>query len=439
MFGSQSTASPAVRIIASYAVDWVGTLLLAGLLAIINSVDGFRREFSLTDTSIQHTYSTTERVPTWLLAVCSFLVPLVVVGVIGLGVRKSVWDFHTAFLGLVLTHALTLTVTTLVKVTVGRPRPDLIDRCRPQQGATNAAVFGLVTQAICTTDVTDHIIRDGFRSFPSGHASTSFAGLTFLSLYLAGKVHLFDSRGHALGAWIALTPLVGAVLIAVSRTMDYRHHATDVIAGGLLGFWISVAIYFLYYPTLGHPQSHKPWAPRIYHPFSRAEVYDKFDGESADRPHRTQGNGAAAGGGNWGPVPSRSEDGLQNRTHRYVPAHNRDPSLTAGGLPDPTQLAGNGKPVHATGPRNGTHGYIAPVYADSSNLNRNGDGGSAAVAALNNNGSDRHAAAAEEDEAVEAGVQYYQPEFATRAGGSPAADGPDVRRDVELGHSYYGA
>ncbi|KAE8215336.1 hypothetical protein CF327_g1357 [Tilletia walkeri] len=427
MFNPRSS-SPATRIVASYAFDWVGTLVLAGLLAIINSADGFRREFSLTDTSIQHTYSTTERVPTWLLAICAFLVPLGVMAAIGLGLRRSVWDFHTAFLGLVLTNALTLTVTTLVKVTVGRPRPDLIDRCQPRQGASNAPVFGLVTQAICTTDITDHIIRDGFRSFPSGHASTSFAGLTFLSLYLAGKLHLFDSRGRALGAWVALAPLMGAVLISVSRTMDYRHHATDVIAGGLLGFWISVAIYFLYYPSLNHAQSHKPWAPRIYHPFAGAEDFNKYDGESAERPFRTHGsegpNGAIAnprvgGGGEWGPLPSRAED------HRYISTHTRDPSTSG--------ITG-GKPVHATGPRTGEHGYVAPVYADAARLSQHNDRSAVAASTFNNGGA---AGTSNEDD----GVHQYQPEFASRTGGTGAmgADAVDARRDVELGRSYYGA
>lgn len=47
----------------------------------------------------------------------------------------------------------------------------------------------------------------------------AWAGLGYLSLYLAGKMHLFDRRGHAIKAWIAFAPLIGATLIAVSRTM----------------------------------------------------------------------------------------------------------------------------------------------------------------------------------------------------------------------------
>jgi diacylglycerol diphosphate phosphatase/phosphatidate phosphatase len=62
--------------------------------------------------------------------------------------------------------------TDAFKLTVGRPRPDVIDRCRPAEGSANGAVFGLVTSAICTR--TD-LLKDGFRSFPSGHASCKSA------------------------------------------------------------------------------------------------------------------------------------------------------------------------------------------------------------------------------------------------------------------------
>jgi diacylglycerol diphosphate phosphatase/phosphatidate phosphatase len=132
---------------------------------------------------------------------------------------------------------------------------DIIDRCTPAPGSVDPT-HGLSTSAICTqTD--QFIMRDGFRSFPSGHSSctflhphatrpvanglmsVSFAGLGFLSLYLAGKLHLFDRRGHTASplsacgdlkltakvqgkAWLSLSPLACAALVAISRTMDYR-------------------------------------------------------------------------------------------------------------------------------------------------------------------------------------------------------------------------
>lgn len=249
----------------SYAPDWIITILLALLLALTDKAHGFRREFSLTDTSIQHTHAESSRVPVWLLVVISLLGPIVIQAVFSLAITRSFWDFHASILGLVVSHAISVTMTNILKVTVGRPRPDLIDRCQPRPGSVNAAVYGLVTDAICQNDVNEHLVTDGFRSFPSGHSSTAFAGLAFLSFYLAGKLHLFSTRskGHAAVSWIVFFPMAAATMIAVSRTMDYRHHATDVIAGGILGTLTAFGVYSVYYPSLRSPWCHKPLAPRI--------------------------------------------------------------------------------------------------------------------------------------------------------------------------------
>lgn len=92
--------------------------------------------------------------------------------------------FHgTAILGLSLTGA----VTQVVKLTVGRPRPgnfiylfsstllivlhgvDVLDRCQPPAGLSDPP-YQLSNSTICTqTNIA--ILRDGFRSFPSGHSS----------------------------------------------------------------------------------------------------------------------------------------------------------------------------------------------------------------------------------------------------------------------------
>lgn len=307
-----------LELLRSYLPDWIITIVLAGLLAIINNVHGFRREFSLTDTSIQHTYAVHERVPTWLLGILAVLIPALVVVGFSLGISRSVWDLHNGLLGFVLAQALTVTITTLVKVTVGRPRPDLIDRCQPAPGSTNASPYGLVTDIICTVGVNNKTLRDGFRSFPSGHASTSFAGFTYLSLYLAGKLHLFDRRGHAVTAWLCGTPLMAATLIAVSRTMDYRHHATDVIAGGLLGLTVAYWCYKLYYPALGHRESHKPYSPRI--PAERMmgaseEGYEEAGVEEGERDGLRRFRVAQGGNGRLTADEEEGQEGVYTKPH----------------------------------------------------------------------------------------------------------------------------
>lgn len=83
-----------------------------------------------------------------------------------------------------------------IKNMCGKPRPDMLTRCKPDMDNVAQYVVGgfqipgangqLVSADICTeTDM--ELLDDGFRSYPSGHAGASAAGLIYLSLYLASK------------------------------------------------------------------------------------------------------------------------------------------------------------------------------------------------------------------------------------------------------------
>lgn len=109
--------------------------------------------------------------------------------------------------------------------------------------------------------------------------AAAFAGLGFFGFYIAGKMHLFDQRGHTIKAWITLIPFTGAALIALTRVTDYRHHATDIIAGSLLGLGLAYFSYRLYYPPLHHTMAHKAYSPRI-----------PPDEESKDGPEQVYGD-----------------------------------------------------------------------------------------------------------------------------------------------------
>ena len=80
-------------------------------------------------------------------------------------------------------------------------------------------------------------ILDGRRSFPSGHSSTAFAGMMFLSLWIAGMTGAWclsqpTSGGSFLHSKLArlvlsLLPLVFATWVAVSRMEDYVSRNSD--------------------------------------------------------------------------------------------------------------------------------------------------------------------------------------------------------------------
>src|ERR1051325_164964 len=94
-------------------------------------------------------------------------------------IKKSMHDWHHSSLGLLMGLTLTLMITALFKNTVGRPRPDFIDRCQPKVGDTDPE-FGLSSSAICTR--TD-LLRDGYKSFLSGHSSS------ILSIHLLNVIN----------------------------------------------------------------------------------------------------------------------------------------------------------------------------------------------------------------------------------------------------------
>ncbi|KAI3858280.1 hypothetical protein MKW92_032992, partial [Papaver armeniacum] len=130
--------------------------------------------------------------------------------------------------GLLLAVLITGVLTDAIKDVVGRPRPDFFWRCFPD----GKGVFDSVTKnVLCTGD--KKVIKEGHKSFPSGHTSWSFSGLGYLAWYLAGKIRVFDRKGHVAKIYLLFLPLLVASLVGVSRVDDYWHHWKDVFAGGL--------------------------------------------------------------------------------------------------------------------------------------------------------------------------------------------------------------
>ncbi|OIW02660.1 hypothetical protein TanjilG_29436 [Lupinus angustifolius] len=170
-----------------------------------------------------------DTIPMWAVPIYSIVIPIFIFVAFYL-VRKDIYDLHHAILGLMFASLITGVITDSIKDAVGRPRPNFFLRCFPDK----IPVFDVDTgDVLCSGDA--KVIKEGYKSFPSGHTSWSFAGLGFLTWYLSGKVRVFDRRGHIAKLCISLFPLLIASLVGVSRVDDYWHHWTDVFAGGLIG------------------------------------------------------------------------------------------------------------------------------------------------------------------------------------------------------------
>ncbi|KAL7597968.1 hypothetical protein Lser_V15G20898 [Lactuca serriola] len=163
-------------------------------------------------------------VPIWAVPTIAILLPLVVI-LIYYFIRKDVYDLHQAVLGLLFLVLVTGVLTDAIKDVVGRPRPDFFWLFFPD----DKGFFDPVTCNVMCIGLKS-IIKEGHKSFPSGHTSWCFAGLGFLSWYTAGKIRAFDQRGHVAKLCIIVFPFLIATLVGVSRVDDYWHHWQDVAA-----------------------------------------------------------------------------------------------------------------------------------------------------------------------------------------------------------------
>jgi membrane-associated phospholipid phosphatase len=80
------------------------------------------------------------------------------------------------------------------------------------------------------------------------------------------EMRLSNRRGYTWKSWLLLIPLSSASLISISRTMDYRHHATDVIAGAIIGIVMAWYSYRQYYPVSELVCPHLTSLDRSRHP-----------------------------------------------------------------------------------------------------------------------------------------------------------------------------
>jgi len=243
----------------TYAPDYLGfALLLTAYFSIQFFVEPFHRMFFINNINILYPHALIERVPVSWNIFYSGIVPGICL-VIWLSVsRAGVHKFHVTILGLLISIFLTCFVTDVIKNAVGRPRPDLISRCKPVNGTPKNL---LVDISVCT-ETDHHVLHDGWRSFPSGHSSFAFSGLGFLALFFAGQMHVFRPRTDLSRALIVIAPLLGAALIAISRCEDYRHDVYDVTCGSILGMGIAYFSYRRYYPRLHSPKCDEPFPSR---------------------------------------------------------------------------------------------------------------------------------------------------------------------------------
>ncbi|KAL5045711.1 hypothetical protein BDW71DRAFT_183183 [Aspergillus fruticulosus] len=299
-------ASFSISVFLSYILDWI---LIVGIALIgygFHKVEPNHMPFSLTDVTYSYPYTEDETISTSVLVVVSLIAPAVLIAAVcllltpgqsidrfgpdlrsssrALLLRRKIWEWNAGWLGLGLAFAGAFMGTEALKDLYGKPRPDMLARCDPDLGNIAAYAVGglgrrlqgapmLVGWDICRNKA-DSLKRDGFVSFPSGHSSLSFAGLTYFSIWLCSKFSVnfpylahtpltqdlrpqnrFSIRNQGAAPPIylvilAFVPWAVAFFISASRWFDYRHHGFDIIFGSVLGMVFAWVGFRLYSPPL---------------------------------------------------------------------------------------------------------------------------------------------------------------------------------------------
>lgn len=202
-------------------------------------------------------------VSTTMLFVLGFLLPLVLQLLASI-TRAHRGDVHATLCVVLVAHGITLLITEWIKLYVGYLRPIFYEYCVPNDD-----------YSACTSEDSD--VR---KSFPSGHASTSFCGLAILTMYLhrrfgIASVRAFRSVPMSCGTghrtittdavrWkvvyltshplyyrlisvLSLAPMALAIFIAASRVVNNKHFPADVVGGAILGTGVSVYVNGLWF------------------------------------------------------------------------------------------------------------------------------------------------------------------------------------------------
>ncbi|PXF50119.1 PA-phosphatase related-family protein [Gracilariopsis chorda] len=175
-------------------------------------------------------------VPTPTVILVAFFAPIVILFVTQLSRLRQVKYLCALYvLALFESNVITILLTSVFKSVAGRPRPYFSSVC--ESYAENV-------ENLCTGHPS--AVREARKSFPSGHSSLVFSAATFTFLYLVHGLRLGEASTSAGLAKmiVALLPLVGAGLIAVSRTIDYHHHFSDIVAGTALGAFIASFVFW---------------------------------------------------------------------------------------------------------------------------------------------------------------------------------------------------
>ncbi len=150
----------------------------------------------------------------------------------------------------------TVLLTEVTKLSFGRLRPDFRERyVSAACGGAIDAPSGLDCSGFDgSSKVSAEALRDGMKSFVSGHSSSSFAMATWSSLWLGSTLVWGKDAptwGPAVGSLGIGGLMAGAGFVSATRISDNKHHLEDVVVGALLGATVATSVWLLHFDLDG--------------------------------------------------------------------------------------------------------------------------------------------------------------------------------------------
>lgn len=210
---TQHLHSLSIRTWLSYFLDWLVIVIFVGIAGAFSIIEPIKRDFSVTDKSISFPYrSDTISIP--VLFVIAVVAPGIIIAIICAALvriperpgpdpsraaiwKRKLWELHAGWLGLAFSLTLSLFITQTMKNMFGKHRPDFLARCNPDLSNMSKFIVGGFTSE--TLEGTSQLVRwqiclskdgsgvggkkeflDGFRSFPSGHCTSTCLFSTYI-------------------------------------------------------------------------------------------------------------------------------------------------------------------------------------------------------------------------------------------------------------------
>jgi diacylglycerol diphosphate phosphatase/phosphatidate phosphatase len=224
-------------------LDWLGIIGIFFFVFIFYMIlDPPTQYFSVNDTSLMYPLKESN-VPSILVGLLSIFLPILLILVFYFFFTGDKWDLYAGIFGAILAYAISLFLTGLLWKFVGGLRPHFLTICGIDRTRVSNIVQ-LYTEDICLNK--EQFTRDTFHGFPSGHASTAFAGCTYTSAYLAAHLKVYRA-GNAGKLFLIVLPIILASWMGFSRIADHHHNGVQLFTGILIGIFSAFFAYKFVY------------------------------------------------------------------------------------------------------------------------------------------------------------------------------------------------